>query len=151
MLTARLALGRFRAERWWAKKFDVYTSIIEALDQISAAFYDEIEELRKAQRRDETLRSNDLDEKFKSSDERLSQATGLGEFIISAEAAAELSRFRRALAKDHDSYADYVISSMEAANGCLKNMRRLAREDLNERSFHWVSRALTRAMRLRHR
>jgi hypothetical protein len=145
-----LALRRFRSERWWEKKFAVYTSIIEALQQMSSAFNQDFDEQRRASTLDDPLQSNQLSEKYQAANDEIWRAIGLGEFIISAEAVAELHRFRRELNKDYEDYFDHLIGSMNAIRDCLEHMRNIAREDLKGgmgSSFRQVGRILARTKR----
>jgi hypothetical protein len=150
VVTTWLALRRFRSERWWEKKFDVYTSIIEALQQMSSAFNEDFDEQQRASRLDESRKSTQLREKYQAANDEIWRAIGLGEFIISAQAVAELRRFQRELAKDHEDYIGYLIDSMEAITECLGHMRNIAREDLKGEigsSFRQVGRILARTKR----
>jgi hypothetical protein len=149
-VSAWLALRRFRSERWWEKKFAVYTSIIEALHQMSSAYNEDFDELRRASTQDNPLQSAQLSEKYQAANDEIRRAIGLGEFIISAEAVAELRRFRRELNKHYEGYFDYLIGSMKVTDDCLGHMRNIAREDLKGEigsSFRQVSRILARTKR----
>jgi hypothetical protein len=129
-LAAWLALRRFRSERWWEKKFAVYTSIIEALQQMSTAFYEDLNAEERASRLNEPLEPSQLPEKTKAPNEEISRAIGFGEFIISTEAVTELRRLRRELAKQHDTYIDYLIESTKVINDCLAQIRQIGKDDL---------------------
>jgi hypothetical protein len=104
---------------------------------MSSAFNEDFDELQRESTLDESSKSTDeypqsaqLSEKYQAANDEIRRAIGLGEFIISAEAVAELRRFRRELNKDYDSYFDYLIGSMNAIRDCLEHMRNIAREDL---------------------
>jgi hypothetical protein len=88
------------------------------------------DERHRASRLEEPPKPSQSDEKYKAANDEIARAIGFGEFIISIEAVAELRRFRHELAKDHESYDDYLTDSMEAINHCLGHMRQIAREDL---------------------
>jgi hypothetical protein len=70
------------------------------------------------------------DKKYKAARKEILRAIDMGEFIISAEAVAELRHLNRALAKDHESYLDYLFESLQAIDGSLRRFRRLAKDDV---------------------
>jgi hypothetical protein len=141
VLTAHLALRRFRSERWWEKKFAVHTSIIEALQQMEAAFYEDFKEVERASRRGEEPEPSQLHEKTKAPNEEISRAIGFGEFIISKEAVWELRRLRRELAKQHDSSIEYLIESPTVINDCLAHIRQIGKDDLKRGPAALIRRA----------
>jgi DNA recombination protein RmuC len=78
VVTTWLALPRFRSERWWEKNFAVYTSIIEALQQMSSAFNEDFDEQQRASRLDESPKSTQLREKYQAANDEIWRAIGLG-------------------------------------------------------------------------
>jgi hypothetical protein len=130
-LAAWFALRRFQSERWWERRVPAYTSIIDALHQMSTSFDDDIKE---EERRGLGLvgqgTASTLDEKYKAARKEILRAIDMGEFIISAEAVAELRHLIRELAKDHEDYLDYLFESLRAIDDSLRRFRRLARDDV---------------------
>jgi hypothetical protein len=150
VVTTWLALRRFRSERWWEKKFAVYTSIIEALQQMSSVLSEDIDNEQRASQIAIIDRSPESTQKYQAAHDEIWRAIGLGEFIISAEAVAELRRFRRESNKDYKYYSDYLDDSMKVTNDCLRNIRNIAREDLKGgigSSYRQVGRILARTKR----
>ncbi|SRR6266404_1146243 len=134
-LAAWFALRRFQSERWWERRVSAYTSIIDALHQMSTSFNDDIKEERRTSlleldgQRTQSTQST-RDEKYKAARNEILRAIDVGEFIISAEAVAELRHLIRALAKDHESYLDYLFESLQAIDDSLRRFRRLAKDDV---------------------
>jgi hypothetical protein len=109
---------------------------------MSTAFHDDIKAEERVSRLDtEPLEPSQLREKTKDANEEISRAMGFGDFIISAQAVAELRRLRRGLAKQHESYVYYLIESADAINNCLVHIRRIARDDLTGGAGSFIRRA----------
>src|SRR4051794_1143239 len=85
-LTATWALKRFRSEKWWEKKVATYTEIARALFLVKR-YVDEwiLSSDGQFQRTDEFQKK--LDEDWHEGARAVEEATVLGSFIISAEAA----------------------------------------------------------------
>jgi len=102
---------------------------------MSTSFNDDIKEERRTSlleldgQRTQSTQST-RDEKYKAARNEILRAIDVGEFIISAEAVAELRHLIRALAKDHESYLDYLFESLQAIDDSLRRFRRLAKDDV---------------------
>ncbi len=76
--------------------------------------------------------ADELKQKYHEASDELDKRIDIGQFILSEEAAAELSDLIKNLAKarDSDDWTDYIIRSYEATNNTLKRMRAIAKSDL---------------------
>src|SRR5947208_12000848 len=90
VLTVRLSLRRFHAERWWERKAEAYSRIIESLHAAMEYHSAMSDEAMTAEERDEARYArlkNEYDEAYRN----LRRSTGIGAYIISEEAAAVLA------------------------------------------------------------
>ncbi len=87
IISVRLSLRRFHAERWWERKAEAYSRIVEALHnamEYCSAMSNE--SLTGVEVSDD--RKKQLDEAFSGAARELRKATGVGAYIISDEVAA---------------------------------------------------------------
>ena len=132
IVTVRLSLQRFRSERWWERKFEVYSTIIESLFHIQNYLAEEsvsemeIRELHK-EKRDE-LRGH-----YSESLDSITKAGAIGAFIISNEAAICLSDCLRSLGSSYQralSVTDALQLDLATVKDCSTKMQAYAQKDL---------------------
>lgn len=129
---SRFALRRFYSEKWWEKKAEAYSAILESLHYMKRDFDEEIT----AAMREHDIpddRKAELRAKHDEARDEMAKRTDIGEFVLSDEAVAELSDFRKALARAGgatNSWTVYIGDSQEAIRSTLKRMRRIAKVDL---------------------
>ena len=135
IITVRLSLRRFRAERWWERKADTYSRIVEALHnamEYCEAMSDEslthnvITPERKAQ----------LIQDYRQATLELRKATGVGAYIISPEIADALARSQARPELDWQTTApfEFYDHEREGYKAALGEVRELAKQDLEVRS-----------------
>jgi hypothetical protein len=131
IITVRLSLRRFRAERWWERKADVYSRIVEALHnamEYCEAMSDEslthveITPERKAQ----------LIQDYRQATLELRKATGVGAFIISSRVAEALARLQSRPELDWEKTPtfEFYDHEREGYKAALAEIRELAKRDL---------------------
>lgn len=133
-LTVHMTLKRFRSEKWWGKRSEAYSQIMEALHHIREHADNE----RAAEQRGATLAA-ELAKKLRSNVEKATAEIRLrrdiGSFLISEDAVAALN----ALLEDLNAAlqaglagrdAEYYEGRISAADRALENLRRIAREHL---------------------
>ena len=130
-LTVKLALRRFRTEKWWERKAEAYSRIVEALHALmeyAAAMSSASEEDRNLS--DE--HRNELEDIYKSANFDLRKATGIGAFIISDEVAALLSQLESRPRLDRRQNAPWDVYDDDVASykQTLEQLRHLAKKDL---------------------
>ena len=131
VFSVRLALRRFHAERWWERKADAYSRIVEALYhamEYCAARSDE--DMTGRQISEE--REKELSEGYQLAHRELRKAASVGAYIISddvAEALATLERRPRLDPKDCASF-ELFEADYEAYKKALVEIRALAKKDL---------------------
>lgn len=132
-LTAtHLALKRFRTEKWWEKKVDAYSRIIEALHN-SKIWTDEHlgEEYHKRKMPEETKR--EITSRARTAREEIQKAINVGGFLLSDEALARLRKYEQETNEKHDSWVDVLESVSIATDKCLEEIITIAKRDLDTR------------------
>ena len=130
-LTVRLSLRRFRAERWWERKAEAYSKIVEALHnamEYCAAMSDE--EQMGSELSDE--RKKRLTDDYLVAVQEIKKATGIGAFIISSDVADVLSKLDARPRPDPNKTAFWEIfdDAFDAYRTALMHIRELAKKDL---------------------
>ena len=132
--TVRLSTRAFSSQKWWERKADAYSSIIEALSNELADSWrlldaeerhpdeSKVSSPEQIARRQEALR-------------RIYQAAAMGAYIISDAAAGHLEVLRRELAAADSatSLYDFVGNEYAAMNKCIAALRQCAHSDLGLR------------------
>ncbi len=133
-ITVRLSLRRFYSEKWWEKKAEAYSAILEALHYMKRHFDENLDAEMMAREIPED-RMQDLQEKFQKAFDELTKRIDIGQFVLSDEAVAELSSFQKAYdkASEAESWDQYLEKSWVAINNALTRMRTVAKTDLKGR------------------
>jgi len=131
-ITVRLSLSRYRSEKWWEKKAEVYSGLIGAIHDAKAFAEEHIEAGSKGKeissQEDESLRL-----RSKNAESEIYRALDVGAFYLSEKAIARLQVY----ITDYDAASNttdwyfYLTSELEASKSCLADMIEIARDDLN--------------------
>ena len=129
--SVRLALHRFHAERWWERKAEAYSRIVEALHDAMEYCSDRSHEDMAGQQTSEE-REKQLAEDYDRAYRELKKATHIGAYIISDEVAEVLAVLERRPRQDPKDCAWFEIfdSEHEAYKKALAEVRKLAKKDL---------------------
>lgn len=140
-ITVRLALGRFRQEKWWERRLDAYTSIIRDLHHIkrdaSLNFDAEIQN-----RQLSSEMQAELTEAVRKAQSDLALHSDIGELILSNEALSIIRTTVIDLAKASvpltNTYHGFLDDCYGIADTSLTKFREVARRDLDvrERQMH---------------
>ena len=132
LLTVRLALQRFRRERWWDRKAESYSRIVEALhglvDFYEVSFDDHISHRERNEDQEAKMEAE-----FEQHRREVRKATGIGAFIISEKIAKVLSSLEKESHKNRreaQSSFEWYDSQTATFRKALLEVRRLAKEDL---------------------
>jgi len=131
MVTVRLSVRQFQSQKWWERKVDAYTRIIEALQAMyrfsSEAFEAEIEGRELAGEYADALRAG-----WRAGRDELKRAIGYGSLVISSEAYRALEELEDALdaARREQTWTEHLDSETAALGSCLGDVRQLAAKDL---------------------
>lgn len=133
-LTARFALRRFYAEKWWERKTAAYVAIIEALHHLrehadtNLTFTQRGKELPPGG-------EEELTQRLREAMMQLRLRRDVGTFVLSVEAVDELNRLFDELDKSTETtnWEVYLTMKLAAVDKCLARLRILARRDLQIR------------------
>lgn len=130
-VSVRLALRRFRAERWFDRKVHAYEALFEATTDFqrhSEVHLSRIEE--GIAFRNEYLAQ--LAERASHAYSQIRKSAAMGEFMFSTKSAERIHRFAAALelaARENDVHERHSLN-VDAASGALTDLRALAKADL---------------------
>jgi len=131
IVTVRLSLRRFYAEKWWERKDEAYCRIFEALywlmNYYNVKYQEDIEK-----RRVSGDRSKQLEKQFLSADMEIEKAVAVGSFVLCDEAIACLKRFRDRPRLSFDDYEIFEMAErdMKYLDECLSELKKIAKRDL---------------------
>lgn len=131
LITVQFSLRKFRSERWWERKAEAYSRIIEVLHNAKAFAASHIEAEEKGrelpEEQDEALRRRSkvaFDEILKVSD--------IGAFLLSDDAIERLRLFQKKTeeASSEETWFEYLEKEWSATDKCLKDLIQIAKRDL---------------------
>lgn len=133
-VTVRLSLRRFYSEKWWEKKAEAYSAILESLHYMKRSF-DEDWDAEMTGGKVQEERKEELQKKYREAHDELKKRIDVEQYVLSDEAVAELSSFQKAYnkAKETSDWLEYIEGSWGAINDTLKRMRAIAKTDLKGR------------------
>ena len=134
LVTVRLSLRQFYSQRWWERKADAYSVVVESLYHMKRQLEVLMDEAM-TQREIPADKGKRLAELSAKADEEIRKAEGIGAFVISDAAADCLANLRRRL-DEHladMSWYDILDARWAAVNECLAEMRATAKADLKVR------------------
>jgi hypothetical protein len=131
-ITVKFALRRFQSERWFDRRLDAYTKVIESLHSMKLCTERQIQ----AAARGHEL-SKDTEDELVATYRRgladLRRLTDMGALIFSPEAIIKLDTLNLELKEASDAAAwwDHLAAEGAAISRCLKELRIIAQRDLN--------------------
>lgn len=144
LFTTFLARKSFISERWWDRKADAYTRILEALvemDRYHEAHYDDL--TNEAQLSEE--RKAELTTAWKTAALEVDNSIRIGAFVISQEAHSALAKLRTATRGVHpQDFFGTVEANYTATSECIRQMREIGRTDLQVDARWWLSSPFSR-------
>lgn len=130
-LAVKLSLRRFYTERWWERKEEAYSRIVEALHRYKK--YDE----EKLDREMEYLRHDNgrekiLAQQWAESNAELEKAVDLGAFIVSAEVETIIRNFLKRKIGDpnHELLSKIIENDLVHVEKCLSDVKSAVKRDL---------------------
>ena len=134
VLTVKLALKRFYSEKWWERKSEAYGAIIEALHHVRE-YADTNFRFSLLGKELPPEGEKLLIENLKLAMAGLRKHRDIGSFVISGDAVTLLDKLFSELdaTTNTTSWHEHLDWKLAALDGCLPEMRRLAREDLSLR------------------
>lgn len=123
--------GRFSRQRWWERKVDAYSQIIDALSSL-VYYYEEHMNAELECRKAGGQHSKGFEQFWHDGNIKIKTATAIGAFLISKEAETALQIMWKEKGKGI-TYGDWygaMESDYNATNACLKTMVIVAKKDL---------------------
>ncbi len=131
ILTVRLSLRRFHAERWWEFKAEAYSRIVEALHQLME-YHAAMSESSMTGNDIGDNQQTELSANYQKAYSDLRKATRIGAYIISDKVAAALDALhkRSHTWKRSDPPWKHDDAEFQAYQNALEEIRHLAKLDL---------------------
>jgi hypothetical protein len=142
LITVHLALKRFRAERWWERKADAYSAIIEALHHMKRGIGDDLRGIEQNRPPPDDERDKELTARYAKASDEVHKAADLGSFLLSDQASEALKELMDGLRQAHEDalvdgmYPDAYIGlsgQLKAIEKCLAKLPQIAKRDLSVR------------------
>jgi len=132
-LTAWFALGRFRAEKWWEKKVEAYSAIMEALHHMHRDLTVSYEAEIGMSEVPGELKA-ELDAKYTAGRNEILRHADLGDFVISEKAAEALVQLEKdfSWSNPNESYFEHLDGKAFAVSQCMAKVKAAGKEDLAE-------------------
>jgi len=134
LITVYLALHRFRTEKWWERKAETYSHIIEALH--SAKHTLEVNYKAEMNRHDiPAERDKTLNERSLQANDDIRKSIDTSAFLLCDAAHQRLVRYsKEADAVDTEcSYFEYLDNLIPIHASCIADIIKIARKDLGIR------------------
>lgn len=133
-ITVQLSLKKFRSERWWERKVEAYSKIIEGLHNSKSFAYHHLEAEDKGRKLPEE-RKMELRHRAKAGHDGILKAIDVGSFLVSEEALSRLKKYKQEMeqASQQHTWYDYIDESVFATEQCLKDLIEIAKRDLKAR------------------
>ena len=134
-ITVRLSMKQFYSQRWWEKKAEAYSHIIEHLSYLQYYYGEWIDKTSGRERLRDKDNERLLEEGYKHAKEFITKAVAIGAYIVSDDTAATLTKLSRELEKE-DPRGDW-ISDIDKRYGLVKEyiarIREHAKADLSNK------------------
>lgn len=131
-LTVKFALRRFQSEKWFERRVDAYTKVIEALHFMKHCTE---RQLRAAMCGNDIPKEieDELIASYRRGLSDLRRLTDMGALLFSSDAVAILDRLNKELlaAMDEQSWWEHLDAEQVAISKCLTELRPIAKRDLN--------------------
>jgi hypothetical protein len=131
ILTVRLALKRFYAEKWWERRCLAYTAIIDALHHVKNHADTNLDFSYRGRNLPEHG-DKALTEKLESAMAELRKQLDIGSFILSEAAVNAMNKLMIELnaSTKVETWQEHLQLKLSAVDICLSSMRQIARKDL---------------------
>ena len=123
--------NRFASERWWERKAEAYTSIIDALSDL-VYYYQQNFDSFVTQKELSEEKQREIKERWRKGNFEIKKATNIGAFLISPEAENALKKYWEE-PTDDDYLSDWferLARDYTKAENCLKELVLFAKQDL---------------------
>ncbi len=131
-VTVKLSLRRFQSEKWFERKVDAYTKVIDSLHQMKKLTARKLRAEESGIEIPENA-EKELLEVYQASHAELRRLADMGSLIFSAEAIRALDELSRDLGAStpNEGWWLYYDAQSAAINSCLQKIREIGKHDLN--------------------
>ncbi len=134
LISVNLALRRFYSEKWWERKAEAYSRIVEELYHVKNSLDTYISYFEQGREVPEEKKAA-LQQRSAEAYKEIYKAESIGAFIISDEVAQALSDMRseeKLLRTDEDLYG-LILARSNIVTNCLLRIKELAKKELSYR------------------
>jgi hypothetical protein len=126
-------LAKFTQQKWWERKADAYSRIVEALAEMVYYHEEHLTAYEEGRNVPEAMKV-EIEQHWRHSYAELKKSSAVGAFLISAEAETALRRMWQETGKgvNPNDWYGLLESDYVAARDCLKSMVVHAKEDLRK-------------------
>ena len=134
IVTVKLSIKQFYSQRWWEKKAEAYSHIIENLSYLQYYFsewFDEEIGIKRMRDKDKEK----LSECYEKARESITKAAAIGAYIVSDATVVALTKLLRELEKEDLSgnWVDNINRYHASVKECIEKIREYAKVDLQKR------------------
>ena len=131
-VTVRFALRRFQSEKWFERRVDAYTKVVESLHYMKHCTERQIAAARRGYEMPKEI-EEELVASYRKGLADLRRLTDMGALLFSAEAVAVLDTLNKELseATDEQSWWENLDAESAAITKCLSALRPIAKRELN--------------------
>lgn len=133
IVTIHFSLSRFYTEKWWEKKADAYTEIMELLYNYQLYVEKEIYDIQSNQKIEQDIDENVWTKKdINHAHRKIEKIITIGTFVVSEEIIGVIKELMSELhkAKDEETYLEYLFSKDAALHKAIGKYRDYAKQDL---------------------
>ena len=139
VVSTHLALRRYRSERWWDKKYDAYTAILNSfhslLQGVEASHKEILTDTEPTE--EQQAESN---RRYREAISEIERHITLGTFLLRHDAIESLEKLKNDLKAANNTH-DFMVhldASEWAYRDALTKIRELAREELSGARRNWA-------------
>ncbi|MBQ0761128.1 MAG: hypothetical protein KBT72_15840 [Zhongshania sp.] len=131
MITVRLSIRRFYEEKWWERKFDVYSKLFKALHHLKNYALEHLETYHTHQDIPEDKRA-ELEHDWKTFSREFDELFDLAPFQLNAKSVSILKEYEKKKneARNHEDIYKWIDTDAQAAIDCIKQLSNEAKNDL---------------------
>ena len=126
-LTVKLSIRQFCSQKWWEKKSEAYSHIIEQLSRLKYFFREWSGTIEESKKLGLEFQKK-LHEEYMEAEKEIIKAAASGSYIISEEGTNALEKLLTELAQK-DQLKD-VLDNHDSVKNCITEIRKFARKDL---------------------
>ncbi len=131
IITVKLSLNKFRTEKWWEKKAETYSGIVDALHKLKNYCEQKLE----AEYRPDSIfegKEEELQYQYKLAYQEVIKAIDVGSFIISNKALTVLLDYenRPRLSWNENPLSEIIDNDLKYTKLCLEIFKKEAKKDL---------------------